>query len=173
MGEARVQRFKIVDKPGEKPVLCIQINREDIDQFEGVDESYIVTIKKARKKSMNMNSYMWVLCDRIAKKIHSTKEEVYRQAIAQTGKWIDVSSPQESADAVLDSWSNNGIGWWGEKLYDGPITQLRLYIGSSDYNGEELQRVTDSIVEDAKELGIETMTPNELEHLRSMWDGVH
>lgn len=171
--ETKVKRLKTVYKPPQDPIVCIEISKEDVNKFADIEDwsEYTLTLQKRRKKSMNMNSYMWVLCDKIAQKIDSSKEEVYRLAIKQAGKWVDVSCPHDKKDEIISSWEHNGLGWFGEIMYDGDITNLRLYMGSSVYTGDELQRVTNDVVEEAKALGIETMTPIEIESLKSMWDG--
>lgn len=41
--------------------------------------------------------------------------------------------------------------------------------GSSEYDTAEMAHFIDSIVEEAKELGIETSTPDELERMKQEW----
>lgn len=131
---------------------------------------YIAEIKKPRK-SQNMNSYMWVICDKIAGKIHHmSKEDVYRQAIRHTGKWVDVTVPKGEAKKLITGWQNNGLGWFAEVFHTGGETiSMRCYIGSSVYDHNELRKLTNFIVEEAQGLGIETATPAELDHLEYLW----
>lgn len=48
-------------------------------------------------------------------------------------------------------------------------TEVYLYIGSSKYNTKEMARLIDYVVEECKPLGIDTMTPDEIERLKAAW----
>lgn len=45
-----------------------------------------------------------------------------------------------------------------------------LYFGSSTYDTAQMSRLIDLCVQDCKQVGIETMTPAELEALVERWD---
>ena len=49
---------------------------------------------------------------------------------------------------------------------------IRSYISSSDYDTAQMSRLIDLVVEDCKQMGIETMTPKELDALVSRWGEV-
>ena len=53
-------------------------------------------------------------------------------------------------------------------MHDG-YTTVRLYVGSSKYTSEEMSVLLDGIIADAKELGIETETPDEIARMKAMW----
>jgi hypothetical protein len=44
-----------------------------------------------------------------------------------------------------------------------------VYKGSSEFDTKEMSIFIDGIVSEAKELGIETMTPNEIARLNGLW----
>ena len=72
-----------------------------------------------------------------------------------------------AVERLRESWEKNGIGWITETLdskLDG-CTNVILYYGSSTFDTKQMSVFIDSIVQDAKALGIETMTPQELEGL--------
>jgi hypothetical protein len=50
---------------------------------------------------------------------------------------------------------------------------IRAYYGSSTYNTKQMSRLIDAIVEDCKEMDIETLTPRELDAMKSRWGEVH
>ena len=123
---------------------------------------------------MDANSYMWVLCDKIAKIIHTTKEEVYRKAIREVGVFDDVGVLEEAVASLVDTWGKNGIGFFSE-IFDTELTALngkrmkkvRLYKGSHHYSQPELSRLIDFIVEEAKGLNIETLTAEKIKELEN------
>ena len=54
---------------------------------------------------------------------------------------------------------------------DGERVIVRAYYGSSQYNTKQMSRLIDMVVEGAKELGIETLTPEELARIKEEWHG--
>lgn len=119
------------------------------------------------KRSVEANAYMWILCDKIAEKLHSTKEEVYRSAVREVGVFQDVAVQEKALSSLIDNWTSNGIGWITD-IFDSKINgckRVRLYTGSHRYDTKQMSRLIDYIVEEAKELDIETMTPDELRQM--------
>ena len=61
---------------------CKQI----IDELD-IDKTYKCEIKNnLKKRTLDQNAFLWVLCEQIAKKIHSTSEEVYQSYIRSVGE---------------------------------------------------------------------------------------
>lgn len=133
------------------------------------DADIEVTVKKWReKRSLNANAYAWALINQIAFKTKQKVTDVYRNAIREVGGNTDIVCVMDRAvERLRDSWEKNGIGWITETLdskLDG-CTNVILYYGSSTFDTAQMSVFIDSIVQDAKALGIETMTPQELEGL--------
>lgn len=156
---------------------CLKIygNYEDIiNTYDKLGSKFPVEIeiKKVRKKrSVDANSYMWVLVNKIAIKLMSTKEEIYQDFIRRVGVFDDILVVEKAKTRFVETWKANGIGFLVEEL-DSKIKgtcKLRVYKGSSRYDSKEMARLIDEVVIDAKELGIETMTPNELKKLKESW----
>lgn len=62
----------------------------------------------------------------------------------------------ELKDKELDEVGQNG-------------SYYHVWVGSSQYNTREMSILIDGIVSEAKELGIETATPDELAQMKSLW----
>lgn len=143
-------------------------NRSAIDEILSLEEPIVATFKKARKRrSQDSNAYMWVLCDRIADVLHSTKEEVYVHAIRQVGVFEDVAVQVGAVRDLVHIWTSRGIGWKAD-IFDSTLKgckRIRLYTGSHVYNSKQMSRLIDYLVEEAKGLGIETLTDTELQRL--------
>lgn len=135
----------------------------------------IKTKKYRPKRSKNANSYMWELCEQIAEAVNISKEDVYIDAIKHRGIYKDFEPlPVGDARTLAVCWSNNGTGWFCEQVdfaEDGEKVIMRCYYGSSCYNTKQMSRLIDYIVEEAKNLDIETLTPDELLNLKSQWKG--
>ena len=136
--------------------------RRWVDQMSG--DCTAVLGPKRRKRSLDANAYLWALCDQIAKAVRSTKEEVYRAAVKRVGV-VDVIPRRENAAAEwCRRWRSRGIGWVAETAdmgLDGWVTVM-AYWGSSAYSTAELSRLLDDVGEEAKGLGRETATPEQL-----------
>ena len=53
--------------------------------------------------------------------------------------------------------------------YDGKLTVYKIYRGSHTYDMKEMSVLIDGTVADAKELGIDTITPAELQEMKERW----
>lgn len=138
-----------------------------------LDKEKQYEIKEHKKKrSLDANSYCWVLCKKIADELRITKEEVYRKAINEVGKFEIIPIKNEAVDTFINAWKSKGIGWICEVFNKSKIdgyTNLIIYYGSSIYDTKEMSILIDNIVQEAKQLGIETLTPDEIERMKTMW----
>ena len=76
----------------------------------------------------------------------------------------------DEAETASMLWEKNGIGWFAEPYHHGQgTTVLRFYQGSSVYDGEQMRRLIDYVVDEAKDLGIDTMSSTEKERLIQLW----
>lgn len=133
------------------------------------DKDLAVTIKRySKKRSIDANAYFWVLCDKVAKVVGSTKEEIYRQKIKECGVFEVLPIKCEAVDAFIDRFGKNGLGWFAESMDKSKLEgyqRVMVYFGSSTYNTAEMSRIIESIVEDCKDLGIPTLSEKELKSL--------
>ena len=153
--------------------LDMRYTPELLHKYDG--KKVTVEIKEQRKgRSLDANAYCWVLCDKIAstKGLLLKKTDVYKQAIRDYGVTTVVPIKTDLLNVVLRTWDGQGIGndhdIIGQSKHEG-YTNVRLYVGSSQYNTKEMSVLLDGIIADAQELGIETMTPNKLAELKSLW----
>lgn len=132
-----------------------------------------VTIKKYRKKrSLDANSYLWQLLGELAEKMDTTSEELYQHYVRHYGIYRDFLLTDKEAKSFITVWEKQGLGWPVEKLdfaADGDRVIYRAYCGSSVYSTKQMNRLIDAVVVDAKEAGIEVMTPNQLAIIKEVW----
>lgn len=142
-----------------------------------VGEEYDVTIRKHSKRSLNANNYHWLLCEKIAKVLKISKYEAHNRIMMDYGTdWRDSSGERHfvlmrdddkyirattvhyrPTDAVED---RKGV------LY----RWFCLLTPSHLMNTKEMSELIDGTVSEAKELGIETRTPDEIERMKQLWD---
>lgn len=138
-----------------------------------VGKKYVAVLKQFfKKRSNDSNSYFWQLCDQIAEKLGRTKEDLYIEYIKEVGVFKDFHLSRDEAATFRTAWSMIGTGWPTEEVdyqQDGDNLVIRAYYGSSKYNAKQMGRIIDRAVEDAKDLGIETLTPDELARMNLEW----
>ena len=150
-----------------KQKLTLELDGDFRIQYDELKDKEIeVTIKPYRKKrSLDSNSYCWVLLGKIADKLRASKDEIYLKMLKRYGQGGVIKVQPQNEQAILSA-----IKYYEphEKLYTETDKYYRVWAGSSGYNSEEMTIFLDGIISEAKGLGIETMTPNELAEMRSL-----
>lgn len=138
------------------------------DDLMDMDLSVKIT-KYREKRSLDANAYAWVLMSKIAEKLNTTKEDIYELMLKRYG----VLYQDEKGFVVITIKSVVDIytlaGHWLKYKDCGNFTSYIMIKGSSDYDTAEMSHFIDGIVSEAKELGIQTETPEEIERLKSLW----
>lgn len=166
-----------IDLKTKKPQLTLEVNELNdfknlVDEMNGL-EKLSIEIKPFRpKRSLDANAYFFVLADKVAEKLNTTKVDVYRNCIKEIGGVSEtVCVKNEAVARLCEGWSQNGIGWQTD-TFPSKIkgcTNVILYYGSSTYDTAQMSRLIANIVQDCKGLGIETAPPNEIANLLSLW----
>lgn len=121
------------------------------------------------KRSLNSNAYLWVLCDKMANVLHSSKEEVYKILLTRVGWFVELQfKDKETMDAFRQNWQQNGLGFV-TRTVDKELCIMHCYYGTSRYPQDKMNALLDEAVQEAKALGIETLTPTELERMKEDW----
>ena len=156
--------------------LCLKVNEPAPARafvMEKRDRLYDCEIKEHReKRSLDANTYCWVLLDKLAQATRLPKTEIYRKAIKEIGGVSDtVCVLEKAADRLEKGWACNGIGWFTERWESrlAGCVNVTLYYGSSVYDTAQMSRLIDYIVQDCKALGIETLPPDRLAALKEDW----
>ena len=139
--------------------------------LEGEVDIDIVPHKE--KRSLSANAYAWVLIDKIAAALHKSKLEVYQETVKDIGGVSEyVCIQDEAIDRMKKIWTSKGIGWTVEVLdskIDG-CSNLKLTYGSSVYNTQQMSLLIDHLIQDCEAMGIEYLTPDEIQNLLSLWE---
>lgn len=132
-------------------------------------------VRRRPHRSLDANAYCWVLCRKIAEVLGSySDEDVYKECIRKYGVSDIRPVRDDIADDLCRMWDAQGIGNAHIVLGDSKIEgyrNIKFYWGSSNYNTKDMARLIDGIVEDCKELDIETLPPDEIERLKQVWGG--
>lgn len=136
--------------------------------FEQDQEKLYEIYEYRKKRSLNSNSYCWALIGKIADALRTSKEEVYIQMLEDYGQSILIPLEEDK--------NPNGYFKYYKfitnKILNGKkVNWYKVLKGSSNYDSKEMAILIDGIIYEAKELGIETLPPEEVEQLKKMWEG--
>lgn len=140
-------------------------NPADFDSL--IDKDLSVEIKPYRnKRSLNANAYCWVLITKIADITRQSKQDVYMQMLKDYGQSEMVSMLSNiNPKGYFKYYEERGKGFVNDKEF----THYLIIKGSSEYDSYEMSVLLDGIVHEAEQLGIATITPNELKKLKDRW----
>lgn len=146
----------MVGKPQELVQYLFQQDRDKVFEVKEHKE----------KRSLNANAYAWTLITKIADALRTSKEECYLEMLKRYG--------QSEIVSVLSQIDVSGYFKYYEPLATATLqgkefTHYKIFKGSSEYDTREMSILIDGIVSEAKELGIDTIPPNEIERLKNMW----
>lgn len=128
-----------------------------------------VQIKQYReKRSLDANAYMWVLLQKMAEKLKTTKDELYLEMLNRHGVFTHIIVKPNVVDRVIAEWRT--VRNLGEVTVNGTTgIQLQCYFGSSTYDTKEMSELIDGVVSEAKELDIDVLPPDEIRIMKERW----
>ena len=147
--------------------------REKFDQLK--DKDLDIEIKQHREiRSKNANAYFHVLVNKIAAETGESDEEVKVRLITsygtlartEDGKYLMFVLPKD-ADAT-DYYKYAEV--YDQRTVNGVVCNVwKVYKDSHKMDTKEMARVIDGAIREAKELGIETDTPKQIEEMKKKW----
>ncbi len=152
-------------------LVTLAINEETVtkqmwDDLHDVEKLSIKIDKHREKRSLNANNYAWKLISEIANVCRTSKEEVYLEMLKRYGQSEIVSVLAHIPIKEYVKYCEEA----GESKLNGKLFKhYKVFKGSSEFDTREMSIFIDGIVSDAKELEIQTMTPNEIARLKSLW----
>lgn len=155
-------------------ILTFEVDASSAGQIENMKKDDLLRIRAVKykqKRSLDANAYAWVLMTKIANHpdISSSKEEVYEQMLQKYGTFYEDEDGYITITVKKSVDMSKVDGHWKYIKDNGRFASYLMIKGSSEYDTAEMAHFIDSIVEEAKELGIETSTPYELERMKQEW----
>lgn len=155
-----------------KIIISFELNeepKEAINNLTLCEKLTIIAKKFRQKRSLDANAYCWVLMTKIAEVIDSSKDEVYEDMLQKYGFLYqdDEGYIPVTVKAGVDM--SKIQGHWKFYKSNGKFDSYLMIKGTSEYDSAEMAKFIDRIIEEAKELGIETLTPAELDRMKAEW----
>ena len=132
-------------------------------------KTFDVTIEQHReKRSINANNYSWALQDQIAKTLGMSLDAIHNEMVLQYGVLETISVVEEaweSAKRLFDYSKEIGRSNLNGKTF----VHARVGVGTHLYNTKEMSCFLNGVVQEAKDLGIQTLEDKQLEEMINKW----
>jgi|LSQX01.2.fsa_nt_gb hypothetical protein len=152
-------------------LLTVNADKNHIGELirKANEKPYTVEIAPLKKKrSLDANGYLWVLLQKIAEALHTSKDEIYLEMLARYGVFTHIVVKPNVVERVKDEWRT--VRELGEVTINGKTgIQLQCFFGSSTYDSKEFSVLLDGVISEAKELGIETLSETEADRMIKEW----
>ena len=157
-----------------KPRVTFEV--DSFDEIRGMEEKELsieITTKR-NKRSLNANAYFHVLMGKIAEKLKISKQRAKNLLLAKYGQ----REILEDGPLIISILSNVDM-LEREDIHCVPVgygevngkdfTHWAVLKPSHEYDTKEMAELIDGTIESCNELGIPTLTPNEIERMKAAW----
>ena len=149
------------------------------------DKLLRITVKLWRdKRSLDANSYYWVLLSRLAEAVGISKPRAHNLMLRKYGQNLVIDS-QIAFLVIPDTEEAEETALGAESFHIRPTSQVKqgkdgkmyrtytVLAGSSTYDTKEMSELINGLVSECKEQGIETLTPDELARMMKDYEENH
>lgn len=161
-------------------IECQQIDIAAVMKLSQVDKLDVEIKKHREKRSLDANSYYWLLCSRLAEAMYVSKPYMHNRLLRRYGQ-IEIIGGQAVYIVIPDTDEAKMEVDEAELYHLRPTSQVktgkdgkmyRTYMmlkGSSAYDTREMALLIDGLVSECREAGIETLPPEELERMMTAY----
>lgn len=153
-------------------ILIFEVDAGAAGQIESLTKQErlrIRVVKYKERRSLGANAYAWVLMTKIADVVGSSKEEIYEDMLQKYGSFYEDEDGRITITVKKSVDMSKIDGHWKYIKDNGKWASYLMIKGSSEYDTAEMSRFIDRIIEEARELGIETATPEEVARMKQEW----
>lgn len=119
------------------------------------------------KRSLTANSYYWTLLSELAGRLRTTREELHEVMLKRYGQYLkdkdgNIVCVAVAPDTIMSDFD-------GHFEYHGPFNgyaRYKVIRGSRTYDSKEFSILLDGLISECHEVGIDTMTPDDLLRLK-------
>lgn len=165
-----------------KTIVTVEVDTRPDEVEKLTDLDLTVVLKQFRqKRSLEANGYYWIMLTQLADKLNVSNPFMHNQLLRRYGQ------PQVIDNKMVylvlpDSDEGAKIADEAETFHIKPTSQVkegvdgrnyRTYImlkGSSEYNTKEMSTLINGLIDECKQVGIETISSAELERMMLLYD---
>lgn len=154
-------------------LITFSVNEKNIvlpeyEKLKNCKKLRIKAVQYREKRSLDANAYLWVLLQKLAEMLRTDKWSVYLQMLKRYGQFTYIVVKPGAVEAVKKQWRE--CEEIGEIDVNGTkAVQMLCYYGSSTYDTKDMSVLIDGVVSECEELGIETISPTELQQMKERW----
>ena len=163
--------------------VTFQLDQDISGQLEVLKQKALrITAKQWReKRSLDANSYYWVLIAKLAETMHISKPRAHNLMLRRYGQnltidghgaYIRIPDTEKAEEMALEA-SEYHIRPTSQVVTGKDGVNYRTYImlmGSRQYDTAEMSHLIDGLVDECKALGIETLPPDELARMMADYE---
>ena len=175
--KAQIHDISLDFKTG-KQIISLACEKDISEEYERLKdkECKLKLVQYRKRRSLDANAYFHVLVWKIAETINRSKIYTKNRLIAEYGQ-MEIIDCKPMVLTLSDDIEPYDI----ESIHLQPTTRTMLNSkgnmfrvcmvmrGSHTYNTKEMSILIDGAVQEAKQLGIETATPQELKEMQEKW----
>lgn len=151
---------------------------QKLQELKEIEELEVSLKRYRERRSRNANAYFHLLVGKLADKLRMSKIRCKNIMIGRYGQLEFINDQPATIETqipvsdMLEQESLHCMPCDQRIDEDGTCIHVyQIYRKSHTYNTEEMSILIDGVVQEAREQGIETATPDEIERLKSLWKG--
>ena len=149
---------------------------DSVDELNGIQGLIKLAVKRiTQRRSLNANAYFHVLVGQIAEKLKISKPRAKNMLLGRYGQRELTESGQVIISVIseIDMLEREDIhcvpvGY--ATLNDKEFTHYAVIRPSHTYDNVEMAALITGTIDEAKELGIPTETPDEIARMKALWN---
>lgn len=166
------------DYPSGKIEATIVFDEDVASALEVLQTKELTCVLKqfTRKRSLDSNAYFHLLCGKIAAALNVSIDRAKNHLIASYGQYeyIDDKIPiylfkAEYEENMLNRADIHFKVIGRDVINSCEYVKVAVMRGSHTYDTQEMSQLINGTVQDAKDLGIETVSPQELQAMAERW----
>lgn len=154
------------------------VNLNDVNKLKDADRLRIEVKKYRQRRSLDANSYYWVLLSRVADALNISKPHCHNLMLRRYGQ-IELFDGRVAYTMLPDTDETTQRMEQMEEAHFAPTGQVTMgkdgvmYRGwkllkpSHRYDSKEMSVLIDGLIDEAKQVGVETLPPDEIARIKS------
>lgn len=155
--------------------VTFSVNEElALQQIENIQDEKlsIKAVKYREKRSRDANAMLWACIGEIASVLKIDKWEVYLRMLKLHGQYTYICVKPNAVEAMKAQWRECEVV--GNVNINGTESvQMLVYFGSSTYNTKEFSDLLDGVINEMKEIGLDTPPSADMKRALEAWERKH
>ena len=136
--------------------------KQIIDYLFEQDKDKIFEIKEFKKKrTLNQNSYYWELLGELSLALRLPPEELHRQMLKDYSQKYQIMTPEETELRGFEYYDKKSV----IEKNGNKFQVYEVYVPSHLLKTKEFAILLDGLISECKQVGIETLTPNQIREM--------